>query len=118
MKTYEALVIIPPQLAGEALDRSKSIFEEAVKKHGGSITNRIEIGRRPLGYIIKKTKEGHLTTFDFQLAAAQAGELAKTLRLAEDIVKFTIIEKPRIKQRAPRKLSRKRQAAAAAAEKK
>lgn len=112
VKTYEALVIIPPQLGGEALDRSKSVFEEAVKKHGGNVVNRTEIGRRSLGYTVKKTKEGFVTAFDFQLAPAQAGELTKTLRLAEDIVKFTLIEKPRIKPRAPRKLSRKAQAIA------
>ena len=117
MKAYEALVIIPPQLAGEALDRTKSIFEEAVKKHSGSVTNRFEIGRRPLGYAIKKSKEGFVTTFDFQLDPAQAGELAKTLRLAEDIIKFTIIEKPQIKQRAARRLFRKRHPAPVAEKK-
>ena len=117
MKTYEALVIIPPQLAGETLDRTKSIFEEAVKKHGGSVTNRLEIGRRPLGYVIKKSKEGFVTSFDFQVDPAQAGELSKTLRLAEDIVKFTIIEKPKIRQKAARRLSRKHRPAPVAEKK-
>ena len=94
MKTYEALVIFPPQFAGEGSERGKSLFQEAVKKHGGNVIQAIDLGRRPLGYSVKKTKEGYCMAFEFSLSPQETASFTKTLQLTEDIVKFTITVKP------------------------
>lgn len=100
LKTYDCLVIFPPTVTG--LD-TKNAFEELVKKCGGQILNRIEMGKRFLGYPVKKLKEGYLAAFDVQLDPAQMGELRRSLDLSEEILKYTIVIKE--KSKAAKKLS-------------
>ena len=97
METYEALVIFPSQAAAEPLSDGKNAFEEAVKKHEGKILNRSELGRRPLGYPVKKSREGYFAAFDFELSPAKVQPLTHALRLSEAILKFTLVKKPKIR---------------------
>lgn len=99
MKKYDSLIIFPPATTG--LD-SKNSFEELVKKNGGSISNRTEMGKRFLGYPVKKSKEGYVVAFDFELEPAKMVELRRSLDLSEDILKYTIVV--REKNRAAAKL--------------
>ncbi len=97
MKKYDALIIFPPSVSG--LD-SKNSFEELVTKNGGTITNRTEMGRRFLGYPVKKSKEGYVAAFDFELSPDKMGELRRSLDLSEDILKYTIVIKEKNKAAA------------------
>ncbi len=97
MQIYEALVVFPSQAAAEPLSDGKNAFEEAVKKHEGKILNRSELGRRPLGYVIKKSREGYFAAFDFELSPEKVQTLAHALRLSEAVLKFTIVKKPKIR---------------------
>jgi ribosomal protein S6 len=99
--TYEALVIFPTQEAAGLLSEGKGAFDEFVKKHEGRILNRSELGRRPLGYVVKKSRDGYFATFDFELSPHQVQPLAHTLRLSEAVLKFTIVKKA--KARSPRR---------------
>ena len=102
METYEALVIFPSQAAAEPLSDGKNAFEDLIKKYEGKILNRTELGRRLLGYVIKKTREGYFASFDFELAPDKIQPLSYALRLSEGVVKFTIVRKA--KPRAARRL--------------
>lgn len=97
MKKYDSLVIFPPTVTG--LD-GKNSFEELVKKNGGSILNRTEMGKRFLGYPVKKSKEGYVAAFDFELAPDKMAELRRLLDLSEDILKYTIVVKEKNKAAA------------------
>lgn len=96
MRTYEALVIFPSQVAGDLHQDAKNLFEEAVKKCEGKILNRTELGKRPLGYPIKKATEGYFVSFAFELLPDKMGPLRQSLQLVEGILKFTMIQKPKI----------------------
>ena len=97
METYEALIIFPSQAAAETLSDGKNAFEENVKKQEGKILNRSELGRRLLGYAIKKSREGYFAAFDFELLPAKIQPLSHALRLSESILKFTIVKKPKVR---------------------
>ena len=97
METYEALVIFPSQAAAEPLSDGKNAFEEAVKKCEGKILNRTELGRRLIGYVVKKSREGYFAAFDFELSPAKVEPLTHALRLSEAILKFTLVKKPKIR---------------------
>jgi len=94
LKQYEALVIFPITVTG--LD-SKNTFEELVKKIEGKILNRTEMGRRFLGYAVKKSKEGYIAAFDFELSPEKMDPLRRSLDLSEDILKYTIVVKEKSK---------------------
>ena len=57
MRPYEAVVIFPTLIPGEAIQEGKSAFEEALRKHEGKVLSRTEMGKRLLGYTVKKQKE-------------------------------------------------------------
>lgn len=97
MKKYDALVIFPPTVTG--LD-GKNSFEELVKKNGGNIIHRTEMGKRFLGYPVKKSKEGYVVAFDFELLPDKMLELRRLLDLSEDILKYTIVIKEKNKAAA------------------
>ena len=98
MKLYEALIVFPSQGASELLQGGKSIFEEAVKKHEGKILNRGELGKRVTGYSLKKAKEGYFVSFVFELPPEKMDSLKRSLKLTEDILKFTIIKRSKVRQ--------------------
>lgn len=98
-------MIFPPQLAGDGLERGKSLFQETVKKHGGSVVQTNDLGRRPLGYSVKKTKEGYCVSFECSLPPAEANSFSKALQLVEDILKFTITVKPQFR---PKRIRRRK----------
>ena len=94
MRTYEALVIFSPAVTG--LD-SKNTFEELVKKFEGKIVNRTEMGKRLIGYTVKKSKEGYFVAFDFELPQDKMDALKRALDLSEDVLKYTLIKKGKAK---------------------
>ena len=107
METYEALIIFPSQAAAEPLSEGKNAFEETLKKYEGKVINRSELGRRTLGYPIKKSREGYFASFDLELNPSKVEPLSHTLRLSEGIIKFTIIRKPKIRIKRIPKVSSK-----------
>lgn len=103
MKTYEVLIIYPPQTLGEGQHDSKDIFEGIIKKHEGKVLNRTELGRRPLGYVVKKSREGHLVSFFVELPPNQLDAFKRSLQLAEGILKFTVVVKSKTELLRPAK---------------
>ena len=95
MKTYEALVIFPIQATGEPQPDGKNIFEEAVKKNEGKIVNCTELGRRFLGYSVRKSKEGYLVNFLVELLPGEMDAFKRSLQITEGILKFTIVKPPK-----------------------
>ena len=93
MEKYEALIIFPSQAAAEPLSEGKNPFEEAIKKFEGKVINRSELGRRSIGYPIKKAREGYFAAFDFELTPDKVEPLTRALRLTETILRFTIVKK-------------------------
>lgn len=90
-------MIFPSQTIGEGLQGGgKNGFEEVVKKHEGKVLNRSELGKRFLGYPVKKVREGYFVSFVFELAPEKMDGLKRSLQLAEDILKFTLIVKPKV----------------------
>src|SRR5438093_1187229 len=93
MKLYEGLFIFPPDAAADAQKSQVDRVEDCIKKFGGTVTEKIELGRRPFGYPLKKFREGNLWGVNFQLDSLKANELRKTLELQEDLLKYMITAK-------------------------
>ena len=106
MKLYEALIIFPGQLPGDSTQQAKTLFEELVKKHQGKIVSHTELGKKFLGYTVKKQKEANLISFVFELAPDKMDAFRRALQLSEEVLKFTIVSwkkpaEPRSPRRSP-----------------
>ena len=92
MEKYEGLFIFPPDESPEAGKQEERQIEEILRRFGGRVLERKDWGRRPLGYSVRKFREGRVLVWNFEIEAAQMGELFKALHLDEKILKTTIVK--------------------------
>lgn len=104
MKNYEAILIFPPEETPDQRQAGLKAVEEIVKKTGGSIPQKLEIGKKLLGYPLKKFREGSIWVFDIQADPSKLQEIRTSFQLQENILKFMITVKVPVKvQPAPAK---------------
>ncbi|MBI3307126.1 MAG: 30S ribosomal protein S6 [Candidatus Omnitrophica bacterium] len=93
MKSYEGTFIFPPDQSTDLQKTQVQQLEDLIKKFKGTIANKSEFGKKPLGYTIRKFREGYLVFLDFQMETSQAGEFRKALDLQESLMKYMITVK-------------------------
>lgn len=92
MRKYEGLFVFPPEDAPEAWKDEEKRLEETLKRFGGKTFERRDWGRRPLGYPVRKAREGRFLLWNFEMETAQLGEFRKALQLDEKILKSMIVK--------------------------
>lgn len=93
MRNYEAMYIIKPNLDEEAIVALVARFDDVVKNGGGEIVKSDRMGKRRLAYEINDVTEGHYVLMTFQAPTTAAQELARLLKLNDDIVRHLVIKK-------------------------
>ena len=94
MRKYEGLFIFPPQDAPEVWKEEEKRVEEAIHRFGGRTLERKDWGRRPLGYAVRKHREGRIVFWNFEMETSRLGEFRKALELDEKILKSTVVKAP------------------------
>ena len=92
-RNYEALFIFPPEEAPEPLKEAEKKLENTIAASGGRVLQRQDWGRRPLGYSIKKLREGRMLLWSFEMETHRVEEFRKTLELDEKLLKVSIFSK-------------------------
>jgi len=93
MKIYETIFVFPPVVSSEEKDRLVKKLEESVLKHQGKIAKKTEWGKRPLGYAVKKFREGQFLLWDIELAPDQVGQFRKAAELMPELLKVSVMAK-------------------------
>lgn len=94
MRRYEGLFIFPPDSAsGGGKDEEKRL-EELIRRLGGRLLDRTDLGRRQLGYPLRKLREGRLFQCLFEMEPNQLAEFQKALELDETLLKSTVLKSP------------------------
>src|SRR5689334_1986572 len=93
MRLYEAVFIFPPESTTEARKAQLQNLDDLFVKFKAEIIQKMEWGRKPLGYAVRKFHEGFFLVVDYQMDPAKATEFRKTLELQEDILKYMITVK-------------------------
>lgn len=90
MRTYEAVLIVDPDLDEEALtgvvDRVKAWMTES----GGTITKVDMWGKRRMAYLIRKKREGNYVLIVAELDPSSTAELERNLRFLEPVMRFMV----------------------------
>lgn len=92
MRKYEGLFIFPPEEVPEAWKGEEKRLEETITRLGGRILERKDWGRRPLGYPLRKFREGRFLLWNFEMEGHQVAEFRKSLELDEKILKSMIVK--------------------------
>jgi len=109
LSSYESVFVAAPTVAQEAQDRLVESFEEIIANNGGTLTNTIRMGRRPLSYEVKRFKDGIYTVFEFQGNGEMIRELERRYRLNDSVLKFLTVKTER-KSKLMKKGAAKRKA--------
>ena len=90
MKSYEGVIIFPPESTPEVRKNQLQGLDDLIRKHSGSVTQKLEWGKRLLGYPLKKHREGYILVVDFQMDPKNTVEFRKNLELQDDILHYMI----------------------------
>jgi len=96
VRHYEVILIYPPLFAAEKLNEAIKNFQDLVGKFGGKVTGHQDMGKRAIGFRIKKNAEANYVYVNLDLEPAKVNELKQALTLTEDILRFSIFLKPTI----------------------
>ena len=93
MKLYEGLFVFPPEATTDARKTQLKNVEDLIAKLKGKVIQKAEWGKKPLGYAVKKFREGHVVIMDYQMDSLKQTEFRNALQLQDDLVKFMITVK-------------------------
>ena len=91
MNKYESVIIINPNLEGEAI---KALIEKFSKliNNDGKVESVEELGNKKLAYEIKKNKEGYYVVFKFEANPNLISELERVYRITDEVIKFIVVK--------------------------
>lgn len=87
MKDYEALIILKPELEGDALKISSEEVSGIFKKYDCNVETKEEIGKRALSYPVAKKKEGLFYLIRFKSDPANVNKIRREFSLNENVLR-------------------------------
>jgi len=93
MREYETVYIAQPQLSDAQLAQINTKLKGLVEKHDGRLFFARNMGKKNLGYHIKKQTKGVYFCLDYAAAGGCVSELERSLMLDENILRFLTVVK-------------------------
>ena len=94
METYEAMLIVIPELDEEQVENTISRFQTIIERTGGEVGNVNHWGRRKLAYEIDNRSDGFYAVMEFTAGERTLGELKRILRVSDDVLRHVIVKLP------------------------
>ncbi len=91
MNKYESVIIINPNLEGEAIKALIEKFSNLINNNG-KVDSVEEVGKKKLAYEIKKNKEGYYIIFKFESKPEAIAELERIYKITDEVIKFIVVK--------------------------
>jgi len=95
MKKYEGLFIFPPEVTGEGHKDPAADVTKWIEKFQGKILQKTDLGKKPLGYLLGKYREGKMFVFEYEMDPSRTQEFRKELELQESLLKYMVSIPPK-----------------------
>ena len=92
LKQYECTVIIDGGLQDDAIAAAMELVKNTIAGKGGVINSVLEVGRRKMAYLIRKTTIGYYAHIEFDAVPSAIAEIERVFRYEENIMRFLIIQ--------------------------
>ncbi len=99
MRTYEALIIFADTVKEDHVNDALSSFQAEVERQGGTVQDRIALGRRSFARPLKKRDSGQYGKVCFSLAPEHVAALKQRCKFVADLFRVQIVLQPKV--RAP-----------------
>ena len=106
MPTYELVVILPPDSGPDERKAQDKTLEDLVTRAGGKVNQKTELGKRPLGYLLGKHKEGFILLLDLSMETLAVAEFRKALELRDEVLSYMFTIKPTKEMVRPKSVPR------------
>lgn len=92
MNKYELAVVVSAKIEDDVRTATLERVKEIITKHGGTITNVDEWGKKRLAYEVRKMREAFYYFIQFDGAATVPGEVESRVRLMENVVRYLVVK--------------------------
>ena len=94
MDTYEAMLIVIPELDEEQVENTVSRFQTVIERTGGEVRDVNHWGPRKLAYEIDHRTDGFYAVMEFTAGERTLGELKRILRVSDDVLRHMVVKLP------------------------
>ena len=91
MPVYEVLCVLDPALREEEHETAITRLSEVVTREGGEVQEVQRWGRRRLGYVVKKRREGVYVYLRATAPPTAVAEASRHLRISEAVLKHMVV---------------------------
>ena len=92
--TYEAMLIVIPELDEEQIGSTVGRFQTVIERTGGAVSGSRQWGRRKLAYEIDHRTDGYYAIMEFTAGERTLTELKRILRVSDDVLRHMIVKLP------------------------
>ncbi|MBQ6993339.1 MAG: 30S ribosomal protein S6 [Lachnospiraceae bacterium] len=91
MNKYELAVVISAKIEDDERAAAFEKVQRIITKHGGTITNVDEWGKKRLAYEVQKMREAFYYFIQFEGEATVPAEIESRIRLMENVVRYLVV---------------------------
>ena len=91
MNKYELAVVVSAKIEDDERAATIEKVKEIITKHGGTITNVDEWGKKRLAYEVQKMREAFYYFIQFEGEATVPAEIESRVRLMENVVRYLVV---------------------------
>jgi small subunit ribosomal protein S6 len=92
--TYEAMLIVIPELDEEQVENTIGRFRTIIERTGGEAGEVNHWGRRKLAYEIDHRTDGFYAVMEFTAGDRTLTELKRILRVSDDVLRHMVVKLP------------------------
>ena len=106
MNRYETLFVLHPEVPEQARREAVERMQRLIESMAGTDVVVDEWGMRDLAYLIQKQSRGVYVRLEYTAAPEVVKELERTMKLADDVLRFVSVRVPKAAKEPPRVASR------------
>ena len=92
MNKYELALVVNAKVEDEVREATVEKVKGIITRHGGTITNVDEWGKKRLAYEIQKMREGFYYFIQFDSEADTPNELEQRIRIMDNVLRYLCVK--------------------------
>lgn len=95
-EVYELMAVVKPLLVEDIKEKIMPRLQKEVKRLGGSLEIKDNMGKRLLAYAVDSYKEGYYIVYTLTMDSQKVTEFSKFMNFYDDVLKFLIVREDQL----------------------